>query len=299
LRDLANSEFIAVSRARADLAASFAQKFGARRWYADWRELLADDEIQAVYLATPVYLHAAQTIAAAEAGKHILCEKPMALATAECDRMIAACQANGVQLSIAYYRHVYPVLQRVKELLAAGAIGQPVIAQINAFERFNPTPEHSRYWFVKKEFAGGGPMMDFGCHRIEVLLNVLGSITNVQASVSQVLFQREVEDTATALFQFANRANATLTVTHATQESQDTFSLFGSEGSLHIASLNQGNLTIRTSAGERTEAHPPHANIHQPFIEAFADAVLAGQAPPVGGALGREVQRIIEMIYSR
>ena len=100
------------------------------------------EEIKAVYLATPVYLHAEQTIAAAEAGKHVLCEKPMALSVTDCDRMIAACQANGVQLSIAYYRHHYPVIRRVKELLAAGAIGQPVIAQINAFERFDPALEH-------------------------------------------------------------------------------------------------------------------------------------------------------------
>ena len=297
LRDLANCELIAVSRAQADLAESFAQEFGARRWYADWRELLADDEIQAVYLATPVYLHAEQTIAAAEAGKHVLCEKPMALSVAECDRMIAAFQLNGVQLGIAYYRHSYQVLHRAKTLLADGIIGRPVIAQINAFERFNPEPEHSRHWFVKKEFAGGGPMMDFGCHRIEVLLNLLGPIANVQSSVGQVLFQREVEDTAVALFEFANGARATLTVTHAALESQDTLSLFGSAGSLHLSSLNKGSLIVRTAAGERIEEIPPHTNLHQPFIDDFTEAVLTGCTPLVTGATGREVQRIIELIY--
>ena len=98
----------------------FAEEFGARKWFADWRELLTDDEIDAVYIATPVHLHAEQTIAAAEAGKHILCEKPMGLNVAECDRMIAACAANNVKLSIAYYRHFYPVIARVKEIIASG-----------------------------------------------------------------------------------------------------------------------------------------------------------------------------------
>ncbi|MFN7621894.1 MAG: Gfo/Idh/MocA family protein [Acidobacteriota bacterium] len=74
LRDLASSELVAINRARPELAEDFAREFGARRWYADWRELLRDPEVQAVYIATPVDLHAAQTIAAAEAGKHVLCE---------------------------------------------------------------------------------------------------------------------------------------------------------------------------------------------------------------------------------
>jgi predicted dehydrogenase len=297
LRDGAHCELVAVARAKAEHAAAFAQEFGARRWYADWHALLADEEIQAVYLATPVYLHAEQTIAAAEAGKHVLCEKPMALSVSDCDRMIAACRANGVHLSIAYYRHLYPVIQRVKELMADGTIGQPVIAQINAFERFDPAPAHPRHWFVKKECSGGGPMMDFGCHRIEVLLNVLGDITVVQSSVGQVHFQREVEDTAIALFTFANQARAVLSVTHAAQESQDTFSLFGSAGSLHIAALNKGELLIRTANSERIEQHPPHANLHQPLIEAFAEAILTQTAPPVSGDIGRAVQRIESLIY--
>src|SRR5262245_16906907 len=98
LRELENCEFVAVNRSRAELAESFAREFGARRWHRDWRELIADDEVDAVYIATPVYLHAEQTIAAAKVGKHVLCEKPMAMNVAECDRMIAACRASGVKL---------------------------------------------------------------------------------------------------------------------------------------------------------------------------------------------------------
>jgi predicted dehydrogenase len=297
LRDLADSELVAVNRAQSELAETFAKEFGARRWYRDWRELLADEEVEAVYLATPVNLHAEQTIAAAEASKHVLCEKPMGLSVAECDRMIAACQSHGVKLGIAYYRHFYPVIQRVKELLAAGEIGKPVLAQINAFERFNPSPDHPRYWFVKKAQAGGGPMMDFGCHRIEVLLNLLGPIEMVRSSVGNVLFEREVEDTAVAVFDFASQTRAVLSVTHAAWESQDTLTIFGSAGSLHIPVLNQGALHIKTAAGERNEVHPPHSNIHQPLIADFTRAVLEDRAPAIGGTVGREVARLEDLIY--
>ena len=301
--ELDTCELVAVNRARVELAESFAREFGVRRWHADWRGLIADAEVDAVYIATPVYLHAEQTIAAAEAGKHVLCEKPMAMNVAECDRMIAACRASGVKLGIAYYRHFYPVVQRAKAIIAAGEIGKPVVAQINAFERFNPQPGEDRHWLLEKSKAGGGPMMDFGCHRIEVLMNLFGEIRRTKSLTGRALFDREVEDTSIACFQiesgeFASGLQAVLTVTHAALESQDTLDIFGSEGSLHVPALNRGELRVKTSAGERTEQHPPHANIHLPLIEDFALAVLENREPKVGGAIGREVARIEEEIYA-
>src|SRR6266545_6047888 len=145
-RDSASCELVAVSRAQSELAASFAKQFGARRWYLDWRKLLLDEEIDAVYIATPVHLHAEQAIAAAEAGKHVLCEKPMAMNVRECDRMIAACRAHNVRLGIAYYRRFYPAVRRIAQLLASDAIGAPVFAQMIASEPFDPKPRQPRHW---------------------------------------------------------------------------------------------------------------------------------------------------------
>ena len=296
--DIPECELLAVNRARPELAEEFAVEFGARRWYSDWRELIADREIEAVYVATPVFLHATQTIAAAEAGKHVLCEKPMAMNVAECDLMIDACRANGVNLSIAYYRHFYPVISRIKQLIASGEIGTTVIAQINAFEMFNPLPGEPRHWFVRKEQAGGGPMMDFGCHRIELLINILGGILTTQSDLGKILFDREVEDLAIACFEFGNKTRGILTVTHAAYESQDTLDIFGSLGSLHVPVLNRGELRLKTKIGERYEWHPPHANIHQPLIEDFTRAVIDNRQPRVTGEMGREVARIEEDIYA-
>ncbi|MDX2044901.1 MAG: Gfo/Idh/MocA family oxidoreductase [Acidobacteriota bacterium] len=297
LNELATCELVAVNRARVELAESFAREFGVPRWYADWREVIADKDIDAVYIATPVYLHVEQTIAAAEAGKHVLCEKPMAMNVAECDRMISACRENGVKLGVAYYRHFYPVVQRAKAIIASGEIGKPVVAQINAFERFNPQPGEDRHWLLEKSKAGGGPMMDFGCHRIEVLMNLFGDIRRTKSLMGRALFDREVEDTSVNAFEFASGLQAALTVTHAALESQDTLNIFGSEGSLHIPVLNRGELRVKTATGERIEQHSPHANIHFPLIEDFALAVLENREPKVGGAIGREVARIEEDVY--
>jgi len=297
LRDTPRSELVAVTRAQASLAEAFAREFGARRWYADWQELLTDKEINAIYVATPVHLHVAQTIRAAEAGKHVLCEKPMAMNPAECERMIAASRANGVKLGIAYYRHFYPVIERIKSLLSDGEIGQPVLAQINAYEWFNPQSEEPRSWLTRVELAGGGPMFDFGCHRIEVLMNLFGPIQRTVAITANAIFTREVEDTAAAVFKFARGMCGTLVVSHAASEPQDTLDIFGTRGSIHVSTLNKGSLRITNEQGEREESHPPAANIHQPLINDFIDAVLMNREPRVSGEIGRSVAEIEEQIY--
>jgi predicted dehydrogenase len=297
LRDLPNCEFVAVSRANFALAESFAKEFGASHCYEQWQDLIADPAITAVYVATPVYLHCEQTIAAAEAGKHVLCEKPMALNVAECDRMITACRNNKVKLGIAYYRHFYPAIARIREVIATGEIGEPVVAQINAFEWFDPAPANPRHWLIEKGQAGGGPMFDFGCHRIEVLKNILGPISTTVGALSTVLFDREVEDTGVAIFQFERGTQATLSISHATREPQDTLRIFGSQGSIHVATLNEGNVLIKTSAGERLETLPPAPNFHQPLIDDFTQAVLQEKDPTVTGEIGREVARIEAEIY--
>jgi predicted dehydrogenase len=298
LRDLDNCELVAVSRADAARAESFASEFGAKRWHADWHELLRDPEVEAVYVATPVHLHAEQAVAAAETGRHVLCEKPMALSVAECERMNAAAEANGVRLGVAYYRRFYPAVERLREILESGEIGVPVVAQVNAFERFDPAPGHPRSWLLDKQLSGGGPMFDFGCHRVEVLVNLFGDVAAVKGLASNVLFERVVEDTACALLRFERGTQGVISVTHAAREPRDTLEVFGSEGSVRVDVLNEGRLRVRTVDGERVESHPPHANLHQPLIDDFARAVVEGSPPHVDGQLGKKVSEILELIYA-
>ena len=297
LSDSPYSELIAVSRANSNLLSEFADRFEVQHRFARWQELVQSNQINALYIATPVNLHAEQAIAAADAGKHVLCEKPMALNVADCDRMIAAAKANNVKLGIAYYRQFYPVVARIKNLIDSGEIGKPIFVAVNAFEWFNPPPSNSRAWLLKPEISGGGPMFDFGCHRIQILLHLFGPIQTVKAITSKALFDREVEDTAVATFAFSGGTLATLTVSHAVIESGDTFVIWGSEGSINIDVLNQGTITVRTRTDERTESLPPAPNIHQPLIDDFARAIIDDRQPLVTGAMGREVAQIEEAIY--
>lgn len=297
LRDLPDCALRAVSRSRFELAETFAREFGVPKWFADWRELLRDDEIEAVYIATPVFLHAEQTIAAAEAGKHVLCEKPMAMNAQECEKMIAACRANNVKLGVAYYRHFYPVIERIKQIIAAGELGKITVAQMNAFEFVEFSRENPRRWFLEKEKSGGGPMMDFGCHRLEVLTNLFGEVRSVKSIISNAAFEREVEDTALAILHFGCGVCANLTVTHTASEAQDTLDIFGTNGSIHIAVLNQGKMIIKNGKDERIEYHPPASNIHQPLIEDFVQAVLSVIEPQITGDIGKKIAILEDAIY--
>ena len=290
---------LSVNRDNENGVKDFAKEYQIPRWYKSWNDLINDEEINAVYLATPVYLHASQTIAAAEAGKHVLCEKPMGLNLSECENMISAAEANHIKLGIAYYRHFYPVISRVKEILETGKIGKPVIAFVRAFEHFNPPKEHLRYWLLEKNKSGGGPMFDFGCHRIEVLINLFGSIRDVKSNVDKVIYEREVEDTASVLIRFDSSVQSVLSVTHAVHESSDTLEIYCTEGSIHISNLNEGNLTLKTVNGEKSELLKPHPNFHFPLIDDFVDSILENRKPAVSAETGKEVNKILDMIYQK
>lgn len=294
---LEHCELVAVSRNRAELAESFAAEFGAKKWFADWRELLKDEEIEAVYIATPVFLHKEQTIAAAENGKHVLCEKPMALNARDCEEMIAACKANNVKLGISYYRRFYPLINRVKQIIAANEIGKIVAAQVNAFEFFDPSPDHPRFWLLQKEKSGGGPMIDFGCHRLEVLTNLFGKVAEIESIVGNAVFKRETEDTAAAIIKFEYGVFANLTVSHAAFEAQDTLDIFGTKGTIRIPVLNKDEIRITTASGEKIESHPNHENVHLPLIRDFTEAVSDDRAPAVTGETGKMIAVLEERIY--
>jgi predicted dehydrogenase len=297
IRNLPDAEIVAVSRARAELLEPFAREFEIPRWYADWRDLIRDEEVEAVYVATPVHLHAEQTVAAAEAGKHVLCEKPMGMDVAECDRMIEACRANGVTLGVAYYRRFYPVVQAASEVIASGEIGTPVVIQINAFERFDPPHDHPRRWLLQGEKSGGGPMFDFGCHRIELIMNLLGPVAEMNGMLANVALSRDVEDTAVALLRMEQGALGSVTVTHAAADAADTLDVYGTEGSIRIPALNAGSMTVRTGRGERLEEYPMGPNSHVPLIADFGQAVAQRRAPAASAAIGRAVNVVEADVY--
>jgi 1,5-anhydro-D-fructose reductase (1,5-anhydro-D-mannitol-forming) len=241
-------------------------------------EALSDPEVHAVYVATPVFLHAPQTIQSLRAGKHVLCEKPMAMNEAEARSMVQAAEESRRTFGVAYYRRQYPKVQRAKELLAAGAIGKPVVAELTCHGWFDGKTfdgkESHRNWLIDPALAGGGPLYDVASHRIDVLNFLFGQPGRVTAQLSNAVHHYAVEDNATVMIEYPGGLRGIVDVRWHSEVSRDECRIRGTEGEMDLSPLNGPELLY---PGGR-ENLPPHANLHYPMIENFVDALL-GKAP--------------------
>jgi 1,5-anhydro-D-fructose reductase (1,5-anhydro-D-mannitol-forming) len=236
-------------------------------------QALADPAVQAVYVATPVFLHAPQTIQSLLAGKHVLCEKPMALNEAEACSMVQIAEESGRILGVAYYRRTYPKLLRAKQLLEAGAIGKPVLAELTSHGWLGEN-KGDRSWLIDPGKAGGGPLYDIASHRVDVLNFLFGQPQRVSAHLSNAVHHYAVEDNATVMIEYAGGVRGIVDVRWHSRVKRDECRIRGTEGEMDLSPLNGPELVY---PGGR-ESVPPHANLHYPMIENFVDAVL-GKAP--------------------
>jgi 1,5-anhydro-D-fructose reductase (1,5-anhydro-D-mannitol-forming) len=243
---------------------------GARTW-ATLDEALADPAVQgdvdAVYVGTPVFLHAPQTIQSLRAGKHVLCEKPMAMNEAEARAMVQAAEESGKTFGVAYYRRGYPKVQRAKQLLEAGVIGKPVLAELTCHGWFDGTG--SRSWLVDPAKAGGGPLFDIASHRIDVLNFLFGQPQRAAGQLSNVVHHYAVEDNATVMIEYAGGVRGIVDVRWHSHVSRDECRIRGTDGEMELSPLNGPELVY---PGVR-ENLPPHPNLHYPMLENFVDAV--------------------------
>jgi 1,5-anhydro-D-fructose reductase (1,5-anhydro-D-mannitol-forming) len=257
---------------------------GAKSW-ATAEEAAADPEVDAIYIALPVALHAQAAITALRAGKHVLCEKPMAISFAQAEHMVAEGRASGRLFGVSYYRRLYPKLLRAKRLIQEGVIGRPLLAEANCHGWIH---FEGREWLGDPALAGGGPLYDIASHRIDAMNFLFGKPERACGLLSNAVHRMAVEDSATVLLQFAGGVHAVIDVRWNSHVARDQFRLIGEEGEINLDPLNSPELRINTQDGGRVESLPPHANFHFPLVENFVHAVLANDparlACPAGEA---------------
>ncbi len=261
---------------------------GARTW-ASVEEAVADPAVDAVYIALPVAFHASAAIAALRAGKHVLCEKPMAMNFAEAERMVAegrnSNRASGPLFGVSYYRRLYPKLIRAKQLIAEGAIGRPLLAEANCHSWFEIA---GREWLADPALSGGGPLYDIASHRIDAMNFLFGKPERASGLLSNAVHRIAVEDSATVLMGLPGGVHAVVDVRWNSRVARDQFRIIGEDGEINLDPLNGPELRVISDLGaaERTELLPPHANLHFPIVENFVDAD-SGQRPHAPRLPGR------------
>lgn len=242
---------------------------GAKAW-ATVEEAVADRDVDAVYIALPVAMHTDAAMKSLRAGKHVLCEKPMAMNVAQGAEMVEEGRRSGRLIGVSYYRRLYPKLIRAKQLIAEGAIGQPLLAEANC-HGFLETLE-GREWLKNPAISGGGPLYDIASHRIDAMGFLFGKPQRAMGVMSNAVHRMDVEDSATVLMQFAGGVHGVVDVRWNSRVGRDQFRIIGVDRDIVLDPLNSPELRI---AG-RVESLPPHRNLHYPAIENFVDAVLAG-----------------------
>ncbi len=307
-----NAELVAVQDISGERIAEVAAKYGVTKYDREF-DVLADDNVDAVYIATPNHLHHAQVLAAAEAGKHVLCEKPLALTLPECEEMVEACRAAGVKLGINFMMRFHACHETIRRIVADGELGTPVMGRAELTCWYPPIPGAFRQ---DPAMGGGGAFADMGNHCVDLLEHIFGPTKRVSCFIGNLVQDYPAEDTAVALLEFESGAKGVVDALFNVPDAaaRNALEVYGSKGSLvTFGTIGQGSGGSITAVVERGDKgydagqardedpseviEPEPVNIYAAHIEAFCDAVTNDTEPPISGEDGIWSHKVIEACY--
>ncbi|MFQ5854111.1 MAG: Gfo/Idh/MocA family protein [Anaerolineae bacterium] len=304
LQDNPKGEVVAAGNLHAESLHRLARDFGIPRAYTDFEEMAGDPNIDAVIIGLPNYLHAPATIQMLEAGKHVLCEKPMAMTVAEGEQMIEAAQRAGRKLMIAHMWRFDREIIWLRDLVASGRLGKILKAKSHAiWLHEGPRPES---WFVKREFAGGGSLADMGVHSIDTLRFVLGDArpAKVFANVGTHFQDIDLDDTATLLLEFEEDIAALIEAGwyHLYADGLEGYTqVYGTKGyaralpsEFHTHVEGVWSVTYPEMPERKQQCDMP---MYQAQMDHFLDCVLNDKEPTPGGSDGLWAIRVLEAAY--
>lgn len=305
-----NAQLVGVSDLRIERAQATGDRFGAKA-YRNPEELLSDPAIDVVYIAVPPGFHAELTIMAARHGKHVLCEKPIALNARQGEEMVRVCREQNVILGIGYMMRYHAGHQKMHDLIQNGAIGRPVAAHVRYSVWSPPVASDREFgaWIHDPKIAGGGPMMDMGVHTIDLLSMLVGRIREVSSFCDTLVHDYEVEDTSTVLFKFDNGAQGVMECYMSVPNfrGRRLVEVYGSEGMLvaenTIYQSPIGHLWYYKCTPDRiVDAEPEEieytpVNMYWSEIRLFSEAVESGGSYQISGEEGLYVQRVVDAVY--
>jgi predicted dehydrogenase len=304
------ARLVATCRSDAARAAAATAEFGVP-CETRYDALLARRDVDAVCICTPSGAHAAQAIAAARAGKHVLVEKPMALTLPDADAMIEACRTADVRLGVALQRRTEPAYQAVRGAIAGGSLGRPVLG-LAAIPYFRTAAYYqSAAWRGTWAEDGGGALMNQGIHIADLLLWFMGDVEEAQARTATLVHSIEVEDDLSASLRFKSGAlGAIVATTAAAPGFPHRVEVYGTRGGVQLeaeavvrwegeaapaveASLRPGTATAGAGSSPTGLAPTGHARI----VADFVLSVREGRPPLVPGEEGRRSLALVLAIY--
>jgi predicted dehydrogenase len=279
------------------LAEDFARRHGVPRYYDDADALVADPEVDAVYVATPPGTHLEHALRALRAGKPAYVEKPMARNHAECRAMVAAFEEAGVPLFVAYYRRGLAKFRAVHDILASGRIG-PVTGVTYRYaaphhagvERGNPP------WRLVAEHAGGGLLLDLGSHTLDLLDWWFGPLRDVRGVAANVATPVDVEDSVGMSFVTAGGVPGAAHWSFASDTRTDCIEVLGTDGHVSVPTFGDEPVLLRTRSRTEELPLPNPEHIQQPLVQAIVDALHGGAPPPSTGVTAARTSAVLDQV---
>ena len=310
-----NAELVAVMDINKTLAENCKEKYNAKYAFDNIEELLVIEEIQAVYIASPVFCHKEQAMAAADAKKHILIEKPVGLTSEEAEEIAAYCEKKGVKLGVGFMMRFHSYHQKMREIVQSGKIGEIVSARAQLTCWY---PEMENCWRQEMKLSGGGAMMDMGVHCVDLIRYITElDVTEVAGFNVNQIFNYSVEDAGCVIFRLNNGAtayvDANFNIPDAAAKCKIEF--YGTKGSIFaegtISQVEGGEIEVLCtddSVGydanqDREEIKPLEINVdfgnmYTKEIEAFGKAINGECKIPVTAKDAIMSQKVIEASYT-
>jgi len=299
LKESANAEVVAIADINAEARRKAQESFGIKQAFDQPELLLEKADVEAVYIATPPYLHCQQAVQAAEAGKHVFCEKPMAMNEEECQQMIEACKRNGVKLMVGFKARFNSYHQRLREMITQGELGELVFLRAERIVLI----DCKWGWHEDPRISGGGVLADLGTHAIDLLRYLAGSeVTAVKGATSRVTdyHSPEIEETGSILLRFANDAQGVINVSIASPLNRADVWACGTRGEVickdTLAGAGNGSMEV-VIQGKRRELTLPANNEYRCEVEHFSHCILHNRQPLISGEDGLECTRILTKVY--
>lgn len=291
-----NSELVAVMRTDVEKAQATAKRHGAKFWYTNPESLVSNPDLNAVYIASPHYLHPEHVALAARAKKIVLCEKPFGVNVAQAQECVDAAKANHVPLTVAYYRRFWGITQAMKKFIADGAIGFVVMARAQVTDMF--TGDSERAWLVSRAKSGGDALANVGAHWVDLFRYLIGDVEDVIAYCSSKFSGYETDDTTLTEMRMKTGALASVMVTRRSPVSTNEVDIFGTEGRLYTSSLADGKLILHRRGHEPETLNYPRLGVmHAELIAELVPRMLRGEPSPLPGEEAVAVWRVMEAAY--
>lgn len=296
-----HSQLVAVMRRNAEKAADYAHRHNVPKCYTDATELIKDPEVDAVYVATPPDSHARYAIEAMRAGKPVYVEKPMARNYTECLEMLKVSEETGMPLRVAYYRRTLPAFLKAKELIESGAIGKPLMVNIQLYKEArerNLKPEEMN-WHIFPEISGGGYFFDLASHQFDYLDFVLGKVTEVKGIATNQAGLYSAEDTVTGIWKHESGVTGTGSWCFVADKNsvKDIIQIIGEEGEISLPCFLHGTMTVKSKKGteEFNFENPQH--ISQNLVQQVVNELLGeGACVSTGASAARTSWVLDEMV---